>query len=297
MVDEEASAPEPEQLPMAPADIRAADLAEVERIGSFVQTLTIEQWKKASAVAGWTIGDVVAHLNVVLGLYRVGLGAVHAGKGSGGMWQKLGEWSAKVPPSATSALHSINRAVPRLIDSALSPEVIKGQCAAGLRRASASLSQLESNDWTRTVYYRGGPLPLSFFLAAFLNELAMHGWDMASVLDPEAHLSEGARSILPMFYWSGTAFMLRPPEGTTGTVQVSLQDPSFDLWWRIERTDHKPHLGASEHADVTITGTSASFVLVQAGRLTAQAAFRNTSLETSGDRVLAQTFLESWHIL
>jgi uncharacterized protein (TIGR03083 family) len=297
MTAEQHSTGEPMQLPMAPSDIRAAAIAEVDRVASFVAGLRLEDWTKTTTIKEWTAGDMVAHLNVTMGIYKLVLKAVHSGKGAGPIWKTLGEYSKKIVPRAAPAIHAINSAVPRVIERSLSPEVVKGQFASGARTLRATLTQIEPTDYSRPVYYMGSPWPLWYFLAAVVNELAVHGWDMASPLHGDAHLSDDARRILPMFYWSGTPYMLHVPEGTKGTVQTSLHDPVNEMWWSIEPGGIKRGMGQTEHPNVTITGTSGSYVLVLAGRISAEDGFSSTTLETSGDRELARAFLSSWRIV
>jgi len=293
----ERATPEPAQLPVAPGSVRTAALAELGRLGDLVQKLTLEDWPKPSAVSGWSIGDVVAHLNLALAVSGRLINAVTAGKGSGRVWKTIDQLGQKVAPVAGPAFNAINSALPRAIDRALSPEVIKGQFATSSRTFRDTLTRVGSEDYTRPVYYRGDPWPLSFFLAAMVNELAIHGWDIASRLDPQAHLSEDARSVLPWFFWSGTPFMLRLPKHSEGTIQASLSDPSIEMWWSLADQEIKQGVGQTERPDVTLTGVSGTFVLTLAGRIPAQDALRTTSLQAEGREELARTFLGAWTIL
>ncbi len=295
--EEGQTSPEPAQLPMAPSHVRTATLTELGRLGSLVQDLTLEDWTKPSAVAGWTIGDVVAHLNLALALSGRLLNAAAAGKGSGRVWKTVDQLSQKVAPVATSAFNAINSALPRAIDRALSPEVIKAQFATSSRTFQDRLRRINPADYTRPIYYRGSPWPLSFFLAAVVDELAVHGWDMASRLDPQAHLSADARSVLPWFFWSGTPFMLHLPKQTRGTIQVSLVDPSLEMWWSLTETEVKQGVGTAPQPDVRLTGASGTFVLALTGRIPPQDALRSTSLQASGREELAQAFLGAWTLL
>jgi len=92
MTSEQQTDREPVQLPMAPNQVHMAALAELDRLRGFVQDVTIADWSKPSAASGWTIGDVVAHLNLAMGAYGRLLEAVmesrtqrrlEAGPGSG----------------------------------------------------------------------------------------------------------------------------------------------------------------------------------------------------------------------
>lgn len=285
------------QLPVPPADIRNAVLADLLTAGDFIQRLSAEDWKQPSAVSGWTIGDVVAHLNLSLGVYSRLTDLVVAGKTGSGILRKAGQLSKSVVPVAAPALNAINSAIPKMLDRALAPEVIKGQFVAGSRSLRERLDRIVPGDYVKPVYYMGGPWPLSFFLAAADNELAIHLWDMQSRLDPGARLSAEARAVLPSFYWSATSWMLHLPKDANGTVSAVLTDPNAALWWKIEAGRATTGRGVPESADVTITGDSGTFPLMLAGRMSFDDATRSTSVRAQGREELARQFLSSWKIV
>ena len=288
---------EPAHLPVAPVRVREAAIAELARVATLVQEIPESDWKQASAASGWSIGDVVTHLNLALGLYRRVLEATLSGHGSGTAWRAFGRLTESVAPRASSALNAVNSALPRLVGSALAPEVVQGQFAAGARSLREDLESVGSADYTRPIHYMGRAWPLSFFLAWIVNELAVHGWDIESVRRPDAHLGEDARYVLPWLYWSGTSFMLRPPRPLSGTIQVTLADPASAMWWSLGGDREAQRVGESAGTDSTISGESGTFVLVLAGRINAEDALRATSLTIEGDQPLAQSFLRSWRLI
>ena len=296
MTTDEEQTPEPVQLPMAPNIVRGAAQAELDRLDSFIPHLKKEDWAKPSAVSGWTVGDVVTHLNLGLLLYGPILSAAVSGKGPGGMWEKVGEITKAVAPTASPALNAINSAIPRLVDRTLSQDFIKGQLLSSSRSFRSKLDRIDSHDYGRIIPYMG-PWPLPFFLSYVVDELAIHRWDMASPLDSTAHLGEEARSVLPWYYWAGTPFMLRIPRQITGTVQASLDSPAVRMWWAMTSEGTKQGIGEAESPDVAITGESGTFILALAGRIVPDRALRTTSLTATGDATLARAFLDSWKIL
>jgi len=287
---------QPTQLPVAPSQVRAAALAEVERLAAVVAGISDSDWTAASAVSGWTIGDVVAHLNLALALYSRVIDAALGGSGGGKLWKAFGDFTQKAVPAAAPAFNAVNNAVPRLLRNALSPEVIKGQLAASARGLRQRLEKAGSADYTRPIHYMGRPWPLSFFLAAVVNELAVHGWDIASKLTPDAHLSEDARAVLPWFYWGATPFMFHVPSGFRGTIQAELADPSLQMWWGHDAGGTRQGTGEVQ-ADATIRAESGTFVLILAGRITVDDALSTTSVTIEGDEALARSFLGAWKIV
>lgn len=296
MTNETEAEPEPAHLLVAPNQVRKAALQELTDLAAFVARLTDKEWTKASAVSEWSIGDVIAHLNLALGLYGRVLDAAFAGHGGGKAWKVFADLTKKVGPSASSAFNAVNSAIPKAISGALSAEVIQGQYAAGTRKLRKRVERVGSQDYTRPIYYMGRPWPLSFFLAAVVNELAIHGWDMKSQVDIDAHLGDDARAVLPWFYWGGTPFMFRPPAGLRGTVQAMLVDPSVAMWWSIDANGVKQGAGEVK-ADVTISGETGTFVLALAGRISPEDALRATSITAEGDEELARKLLGNWRLV
>lgn len=297
MTNEENTTPPPEltQLPVNPSHIREVALTELDRLEGVVTGVTLEQWKLPSAATGWTIGDVVAHLDLGLTLYARLLEAVSGGAGAGRVWKAFGKVGEKVAPMAGPAFNAVNTAIPRIMERALAPEVVRGRFEASARKVRTQLDRLGSGDYTRPVYYIGGPYPLSFFMALMVNEIAVHGWDIESRLRSDAHLDEPAGSVLPWFYWSATPLMLKLPAGTGGSVAVTLQDPTSVMWWSL--SDGATGTGTVPNPDVQITGPASPFVLALAGRIPAEEAIEKTLLTVSGDQSLARSFLENWHVI
>ena len=297
MSEEEQRFEEALQLPVPPADIRNAVLTDLRTAGDFVQELSAEDWKAPSAVGEWSVGDVVAHLNLALGVYSRLTDLVVSGRTGSGILRKAGQLSKSVVPAAAPALNALNSAIPKLLDRALAPEVIKGQFVAGSRTLREKLDRIGPGDYAKPVYYMGGPWPLSFFLAAADNELAIHLWDMQSGPDPQARLGPEARSVLPSFYWSATSWMLHLPKDTRGTISVVLTDPNAAFWWKIEAGRATTGRGVPESPDVTITSDSGTFALMLAGRKSFDDAARSNSLSVQGREDLARRFLSSWRIV
>src|SRR5579872_2532159 len=109
---------EPPKLPVMPGSIKDAVLTELGTLEDFVRNLSLQDWEKPSAAAGWSIGDVVAHLNLALGLYGRVLDAIVAGRGSGSAWRAFGRLSKTVAPVGSPVFNALNSAIPRVMDRA-----------------------------------------------------------------------------------------------------------------------------------------------------------------------------------
>jgi DinB family protein/SCP-2 sterol transfer family protein len=298
MTDDQTFEGEPEALPVLPSSIRDAVLSELRGLETFVDGVSVADLQKRSAVGAWSNLEVVAHLQLALSLYTRLLSAGTSGWTGGALGRAMGSVTKSLIPAAAPAINAVNSLLPRVLTGTLSPEGVKGQLVGSSRALRAQLETLESGDYTKPIYYRGGPWPLSFFLGAMLNELAIHRWDVESTLVGDAHLSDAARSVLPWFYWSGTSFMFQPPAGTTGTVALALSDPSIEMSWVIaDRGATTVHRGSELKADATIRGKTGVAVLALAGRIPADAALTSTSLTVDGDEILARRFLGAWRIV
>jgi uncharacterized protein (TIGR03083 family) len=284
-----------QELPIPPSTIKDGAIGELDHVVRLVQRLSPADWGRPSAVEAWTIGDVVVHLDLFVGIYSRMLGVILGGGGSSGLANAIGWLTGSVMPAAAPVFDSVNGALPKVVRRILAPAAMKRQFAAGARKTRESLMRTHAADYTRPVYYEGGPYPLSFYLAVIVNELAIHGWDIESQVEESVDLSAEACRILPWFYWGGSNLMLRPPRGTRGIVHVLLSDPESVMTWSI--TDASIELGREKttDSDAEIRGLSSTYLLAIAGRLTA--AQVRQSLTITGDRGLAERFLESWHLI
>lgn len=288
---------QPEQLPMVPDRIRQAALSELDRLQDLIRAVSANDWARPSAASGWSIGDVAAHLSLVMRMQSQLLDAAAGSKSPGGMWKSLGDLTRSVVPAVAPALNAINKEIPKLIDRSLAREAVLSQFDKAANSLRDRLERIAPPDYSKQIYYIGGPWPLSFFLGHIVNELAIHGWDIATALDSQARLSMDARTVLPWFYWSGTPFMLRPPSTAQGTVQALLADPALEMWWRVLAGKKEPGMGLQPDPDVTVDAESGIFVLVLAGRIKPLDALRFAAIEVRGNEELARSFLGSWRIV
>jgi uncharacterized protein (TIGR03083 family) len=285
-----------EQLPMPPSAVQECALAELDHVSRVVESLAPKEWSRRSAVERWTVGDVVAHLDLFVGMYSRFLGNVLSGGGSSPMAKLIGWLTGSILPETAPVFDTINGAVPKVMNRLLAPDHIKRQFAAGARNTRDRLLHVTADDCVRPVFFEGGPYPLWFYLAIVVNELAIHCWDIESAVAGVAELSDGARGMLPWFYWTSTRLMFRPPMRTRGTVDIVLDEPRSALWWSLADGSIDLGRGTTPHPDAVIRSLSGAYVLALAGRLSSAEALQR-SMTVAGDRGLAETFLASWHLI
>jgi hypothetical protein len=285
-----------ERLPIAPETIQNGALTELEHVRDVVQMLSPNDWSRPSSVTGWTVGEVVAHLDLFIGMYGRFLGIILAGgAGSSAIANLIGWFISSILPSAAPVFDGGNAAIPKVMDRLLRREQLKRQFSAGAQRARGWLLQIDSHDSSRAGEFQGSAYPLEFYLGIFVNELALHTWDIEAAINDTANLSDAARAILPWFYWSVTRLMFRPPMHSTGAVQVVLTEPEAVMWWSM--ADGFARSGrATINADAEVRGLSGTFVLALSGRISPAGAMQS-SLSVKGDSGLAEQFLGSWHLI
>jgi Mycothiol maleylpyruvate isomerase N-terminal domain len=284
------------ELPVDPGLVRIGALAELDHVRSLTGRLAPEDWNRRSAVEAWSIGEVVVHLDLFLATYSRFLERILNGHGSGTVAKTVGWISGSAIPAASPVFNAVNGALPRLVAALLPQHRVAETLAGGLANTRRQLQRTSAGDLSRPIYYEGGPYPLWFYLAIIMNELAMHAWDIESRIEQWPELGAYARVILPWFYWSASALMLRPPRATTGTIQVALSDTHSTMWWSVGAGSITKGRGVAADADVEIRGPSAPYLLAISGRLKLTRV-SGSSLVYKGDRDLAERFLASWRLI
>ncbi len=121
------------------------------------------------------------------------------------------------------------------------------------------MATLSPQDWDKPHYYASlGTEPMRYRPDLWISELAMHGWDIRSRLDPEAHLSDECLPVL-MDVVPGqlTRFIFSPRPRLPAPIRYR---------WELTGT------GAS-NSDIMVEGDKAS--MEPAGTGKADATFRS----------------------
>jgi uncharacterized protein (TIGR03083 family) len=288
---------EVEQVTPGLTEVRDGALTELERLTKLIGNLAPADWLVPSAATGWSIGEVIAHLDLFLGLYHRLLGRLLAGDPWAGLVATtLDRLDLSAMPSTAPIFDAVNGAIPKAVARLMAPQVLQRWFVTGAGRTREVLLREAPDEYPGSGLSKGWANLLSFFLAIAVNELAIHDWDMESRIGEAAGLSDSARLILPWFYWSATKLMLRLPRRTNGTVLVLLSEPASAMWWSITDGCVDAGRGTASQADLTIRISSERYVLGVAGRLTpAEVLESPTAVE--GDQALADCFLSAWHLI
>src|SRR5712691_7125351 len=172
----------------AMTEVIALISAEASQLQDFLAGLRPEEWSRSSACAGWTVGDVVAHLTQ--GARTWGEAIVRARAG------------ASNPPPGQPPLRPGERGsaatAQRAIDfrQEMGDQALLQAFVSDYQRLHQVLLDLQPEDWAKPCFHRRGVLPICDYVGLRLQELAIHGWDMRTAFDDAAALSERPLSVL-----------------------------------------------------------------------------------------------------
>jgi len=274
----------------APEERVGLVLAESERLKHYLHFLPPEAWRKPSACDHWEVGDVVAHL--VLGA------EIYAESISRGL---RGDASAPAGRPPIGSFNAASFSEPMAQTTLSRRESLGDQLLSTFDATNDQLNLLHAGlglqDWEKPCYHGAAALvaPVRTFLDLRMFELALHGWDIRSSLEPAAHLSDESLPILtgliPQFigwgFWSGSRlpspiryrFHLTGPGASNSDIIVAGD------------TVRMEPVGA-DTAHVTFHGDTETFVLLMLGRLPLPDALAESRLVAAGEAERVDAFAQ-----
>jgi uncharacterized protein (TIGR03083 family) len=262
--------------------------AEAERLAQYLVTVPPDAWRQPSACQGWEVRDVVAHLIQGAQFY------VHTiSRGVQGDMER--------PPELASP--AISRAA-FIAQNAIACRERLGEALLPTFRTryaelSALLAQLSGGDWEKLCYYSSEPhsRPVREFLALSVQELAIHGWDIRSRLEPAFHLSPASVAVLVQH----TPRRLGRPHRAVFPLPPEFHGPVRFRWELrgavvdthdivVEHGRCRMEPAAASTVQVTFRAEAETFVLLLYQRLPLTVATAMGSLVAEGDRKLITAF-------
>ena len=263
---------------------------ESERLKEYLSSLPTEAWNRPSACDLWEVRDVVAHLAMAAESY------------TGRIYQSLqGDSSpqeGRPAPGTGNATSFSEGNAQRAISRR---ESLGDQVFPDFVQRNDELNQLMTTlgpqDWEKPHYYASlGIEPMGYRPDLWISELAMHGWDIRSGLDPGAHLSDESLPVLTELTFhpamlTGWIFSPgpRPPAPIRYRWELSGAGAcNRDILVEGDKASLEP--AGTGKADVILKCDTETFVLIANGRLTIETAIAAHRLSTQGDESLALEF-------
>ena len=164
--------------------------AETQQLTHYLCALPPAAWHRPSACERWQVGDVVVHLAACAEVYTDSIC-----RGLQGDIAPLPGFPPTAADIATAAERFAQLVIARR--RRLGDQVLATFTSA-TERLHCLLSSLDPQEWDLPCYRRYHPnriRPVRSFVDLWMRELAMHGWDIRSRLEPSAHLSAESVSI------------------------------------------------------------------------------------------------------
>lgn len=241
---------------------------------AFLDSLSDADLDRASACSEWTVGEVVGHLTWA-GPYFAGL-AERALAGDVSPAPDL-------PPPGPARRQ-------RIAELAKETRAHHGaDIREAFRTANARVydcfSAVRDADWDRPTAHRVGPL--RYLLATRINELALHGWDCRSAIDPPGHLRPESLPVLLALLdlWVPLLYRQDPDQVDPVRLRCTFTDPDLsprDLI--IAAADVRLSPAGDGDPRAILRGPAEVLPLLLLGRIDAPTAETVYGLVIDGDR-------------
>ena len=244
---------------------------EYARLESRLRGLSTEDLSRASACAEWELRDVVAHLVFVVQFQKNM--TTRGLKGESDAPEGARRAAADDVPTDVRIARGAIRLREKLGDGLLDA------LHKNYREGFELLDSLSPEDYAKLCWHPWGPMTVADFVDLVVNELALHGWDAFSALDPNYHM---AADTLPATLAIGSKTLERM--AGTGSAR-----------FRFEITDgnEMPDLVvggdmAPEFPNATIHCDGEALALISSGRLRMEEAMASGRVTVSGDEGLVK---------
>jgi uncharacterized protein (TIGR03083 family) len=262
--------------------------AEAERLVQYLATLSPDAWRQPSACQEWEVRDVVAHLVEVAQFYVRTI--------TRGVQGDMARPPELMPPAVAPAAFIAQSAI--ACRERLGETLLSTFCTR-YAELSALLAQLSGGDWEKLCYYASEPRsrPVREFLALSVQELAIHGWDIRSRLEPAFHLSPESVTALvqhaPRRLGRPRRAVFPLPPEFPGPVRFrwELHGAVLNIYDIVVEHGHcRMEPAAHSTAQVTFRAEAETFVLMLYQRLSLTVATTTGGLVIAGDGELTTAF-------
>jgi uncharacterized protein (TIGR03083 family) len=266
---------------------------ESERLTQYLAALPEEAWSTPSACALWEVRDVVAHLVDAANSYIdwITRGLQEDTSAPTG-WPAPGIFTTASPAEQQqmeTAVAQSTVALRERLGTEL-PDVFR----TAWTRHNQLVASLDAHEWHTPCYYPLGIQPVRVLVNAAIFELAIHGWDIRSGLEPSARLSPEALAIMPNYFAECLGWFFRPgPKLSTPIRYRFAFTGTFNSQWDMVVAGDTAYLEPAAEAtpaDVTFCCEVETFALLLCGRRGLEAAMGARQVISEGDIALVQAF-------
>jgi uncharacterized protein (TIGR03083 family) len=259
--------------------------AEASQLQDFLAGLHPEEWSRPSACAGWTVGDVTAHLTQGARTWSEAITRAKAGDFD--------------PPPGQPPLRPGERGSAATAQRAIDFRQGMGEAAllqafvSDYQRLHQVLLTLQPDDWDKSCFHRRGVLPVRDYVGLRLQELVIHGWDMRTAFNDAAALSESPLPVLVGLAQRWLSNTFHPVPHLVAPVRYRFDVPGpAPLRQDVLVSQDSFHLvlAADSSADVTFRCRTGDYILLVYGRLPLDRAVDTGRLEIAGNREQACLF-------
>jgi uncharacterized protein (TIGR03083 family) len=255
-----------------PAAILAAVAGEASALERYLAGLSEEDLARPSACAGWTNADVVAHLTWASGYFA-------------DLLERALQGDTSPPPDLPPPSPARRQRIAELAQAARTElgGSLREAFQGGNQALGAAFARLEADDWDRPTAHRTGSVRR--LVQTRLNELAVHGWDIQSVLEPPGHLRDASLPVLLDLIGRWFELLFTPDPAQTRPWRVrfdylSREIASRDLVIGASTVSFEPTSG--EAADLVLHTHPEVTILLAMGRIDPARAVQTYGLTTSG---------------
>ncbi|HEX2173159.1 MAG TPA: maleylpyruvate isomerase family mycothiol-dependent enzyme [Dehalococcoidia bacterium] len=258
-----------------PLETVTAIATEAAALESFLAGRPESDLDRPSACSEWTTGEVLAHLTWAATYFG---GLIERGL-------KGDTTPPNLPPPGPARRQAIADAAKRG-RAELGPR-LRQEFHDRNEALLARLRSIEPADWDTPTAHRAGPI--RHLAQTRLNELALHGWDIRSTLEPPGHLTEATLPALIAHLDRWYELLFRPDPAQTVPYRIRFdfagdRVPARDLVIGTDSVHFEPADGAP---DLTLTSHPEVAPLLAYGRVDVDAAITTYGATLSGRKELA----------
>jgi uncharacterized protein (TIGR03083 family) len=266
---------------------------ESERLKQYLAALPANAWTTPSACTLWEVRDVVAHLSGAANNYTRFITRAQQGNTS--------------PPEGApdpSIFKTLSQEERRQLAMRFAQGPIANRERLGNDLPSVFgqawdqfhhlLVTLNTQDWHKPCYNALGIIPVHSLVHAGVFELAIHGWDIRSALEPSAHLSPDVLAAIVDFFAACPHWFFFPDARLPTPIRYRFAFTGvLSKQWDIVVEGDTVHMAPAAEAipaNATFACERETFALMMCGRIGFDAALRDKRVIPTGDMTVVEAF-------